>query len=148
MHLRFGTLADHSRIIDIPHACPCMTFMTLIGAFGLQLQQNTMNSFPRLVSGLARRDGAWICTNCAKSTRKSAATPFFKPSIRRTLHDTSKPRQNVAPTMEQLRAPFAKKNTSTLFYTISVIMGTVALSYGSVPMYKMVRLCLLTPPPI
>lgn len=26
------------------------------------------------------------------------------------------------------------------FYTLSVILGTVALSYGSVPMYKMVRL--------
>lgn len=26
------------------------------------------------------------------------------------------------------------------YYTISVILGTVALSYGSVPMYKMVSL--------
>ena len=26
------------------------------------------------------------------------------------------------------------------YYTISIILGTVALSYGSVPMYKMVRL--------
>lgn len=25
------------------------------------------------------------------------------------------------------------------FYTLSIILGTVALSYGSVPMYKMVR---------
>ncbi|KAI9718260.1 MAG: hypothetical protein M1812_004250 [Candelaria pacifica] len=40
--------------------------------------------------------------------------------------------------MEQLRAPFASKNNSTLYYTISVILGTVALSYGSVPMYKMI----------
>lgn len=57
--------------------------------------------------------------------------------------------------MEQLRAPFAHKNNSILsvfftetlapadrcsYYTLSVILGTVALSYGSVPMYKMVRL--------
>lgn len=26
------------------------------------------------------------------------------------------------------------------YYTLSIILGTVALSYGSVPMYKMVRL--------
>ncbi|KAI9844564.1 MAG: Cytochrome c oxidase assembly protein cox11, mitochondrial [Sclerophora amabilis] len=40
--------------------------------------------------------------------------------------------------MEDLRAPFQKKNNSTLYYTMSVILGTVALSYGSVPMYKMI----------
>ncbi|KFY87309.1 hypothetical protein V498_07225 [Pseudogymnoascus sp. VKM F-4517 (FW-2822)] len=40
--------------------------------------------------------------------------------------------------MEQMRAPFAKKNTSTMFYTLSIILGTVALSYGSVPLYKMI----------
>lgn len=28
---------------------------------------------------------------------------------------------------------------SNRFYTLSIILGTVALSYGSVPMYKMVR---------
>jgi hypothetical protein len=28
--------------------------------------------------------------------------------------------------------------TATRYYTISIILGTVALSYGSVPMYKMV----------
>jgi len=97
----------------------------------------TMNSFPRLISGLARKDGAWICSSCAKSNQK-ARTTLFKLSLRRSLHDTSKPRQNVAPTMEQLRTPFAKRNTTTMFYTLSVILGTVALSYGSVPMYKMV----------
>lgn len=48
--------------------------------------------------------------------------------------------------MEQLRAPFAKKNASTLYYTLSVILGTVAFSYGSVPMYKMVCFILNTPP--
>ncbi|KAK2871605.1 hypothetical protein FQN49_003021 [Arthroderma sp. PD_2] len=30
------------------------------------------------------------------------------------------------------------KNTSTMYYTISIIIGTVAVSYGSVPMYKMI----------
>ncbi|MCJ1284472.1 Cytochrome c oxidase assembly protein cox11, mitochondrial [Xylographa opegraphella] len=40
--------------------------------------------------------------------------------------------------MEQLRAPFLKKNNSTAYYTLSIILGTVALSYGSVPLYKMI----------
>ncbi|KAI9682648.1 MAG: Cytochrome c oxidase assembly protein cox11, mitochondrial [Trizodia sp. TS-e1964] len=39
--------------------------------------------------------------------------------------------------MEQLRARYKGKNTSALYYILSVILGTVALSYGSVPMYKM-----------
>ena len=29
---------------------------------------------------------------------------------------------------------------SSRYYTISMILGTVALAYGSVPLYKMVRL--------
>ncbi|KAF3015492.1 hypothetical protein E8E15_005699 [Penicillium rubens] len=31
-----------------------------------------------------------------------------------------------------------KRNTSTMYYTISMILGTVALAYGSVPLYKMI----------
>ncbi|KAJ5618459.1 hypothetical protein N7528_007102 [Penicillium herquei] len=31
-----------------------------------------------------------------------------------------------------------ERNASTLYYTISVILGTVALAYGSVPLYKMI----------
>ncbi|KIN02500.1 hypothetical protein OIDMADRAFT_194982 [Oidiodendron maius Zn] len=40
--------------------------------------------------------------------------------------------------MEQLRKPFQKKNSTTLYYTLSIILGTVAFSYGSVPFYKMI----------
>ena len=38
--------------------------------------------------------------------------------------------------MEQIRAPYKQRNTNILYYTLSVILGTVALSYGSVPLYK------------
>ncbi|KAL1992771.1 hypothetical protein VTN49DRAFT_3527 [Thermomyces lanuginosus] len=31
-----------------------------------------------------------------------------------------------------------RKNATTLYYTLSVIVGTVALAYGSVPLYKMI----------
>lgn len=100
----------------------------------------TMNSFPQFLSNLARSDAAWTCSSCAKTLRQKPSTPFFNPSrlMRRDISDSSKTRQNVAPTMEQLRAPFRKKNSSTLYYTLSIILGTVAFSYGSVPMYKMV----------
>jgi hypothetical protein len=98
-----------------------------------------MKNFPRLVSGLGRRNAAWLCSSCAKSRRQRPSTTFFKPSMRRNISESSKPRQNAAPTMEQLRAPFQKKNSTTMYYTISIILGTVAFSYGSVPMYKMVR---------
>jgi len=40
--------------------------------------------------------------------------------------------------MEQVRETFRRKNSTTMYYTLSVIIGTVALSYGSVPMYKMI----------
>lgn len=38
--------------------------------------------------------------------------------------------------MEQMRKPFEGRNQNTLFYVLSIIIGTVALSYGSVPLYK------------
>lgn len=99
-----------------------------------------MNQFPRISSRFAAKDaGSWICNSCAKSTRSKPQTPFFNRSIKRAISNSSKPQQNAAPTMEQLRAPFAKKNNSTLYYTLSIILGTVAFSYGSVPLYKMVR---------
>ncbi|KAK2742794.1 Cytochrome c oxidase assembly protein cox11, mitochondrial [Myotisia sp. PD_48] len=32
----------------------------------------------------------------------------------------------------------SKKNITTLYYTLSILVGTIAVSYGSVPMYKMI----------
>ncbi|EEP81530.1 cytochrome c oxidase assembly protein ctaG [Uncinocarpus reesii 1704] len=46
------------------------------------------------------------------------------------------PRQQITPAMRN--AFSAKQNTTTLYYTISLIVGTLALAYGSVPMYKMI----------
>ncbi|CAG8956106.1 hypothetical protein HYFRA_00011891 [Hymenoscyphus fraxineus] len=99
-----------------------------------------MNSIPRIWSRLAPKGSAsaWVCSSCAngKATTAKHATPFK--SSMRTISNSSKSGNNAAPTMEQLRAPFKSKNTSTLYYTLSIILGTVAFSYGSVPMYKMI----------
>lgn len=40
--------------------------------------------------------------------------------------------------MDQMRTVYKQRNRTTMLYTLSVILGTVALSYGSVPLYKMV----------
>ncbi|KAL8738130.1 MAG: hypothetical protein Q9181_001036 [Wetmoreana brouardii] len=46
--------------------------------------------------------------------------------------------QHAATASNGLKHPSTIRNKSTMYYTLSVIMGTVALSYGSVPMYKMI----------
>ncbi|OIW25878.1 hypothetical protein CONLIGDRAFT_647607 [Coniochaeta ligniaria NRRL 30616] len=40
--------------------------------------------------------------------------------------------------MDQMRAVYKQRNRTTMFYTLSIILGTVAFSYGSVPFYKMI----------
>lgn len=42
------------------------------------------------------------------------------------------------PSMERVREYYRYKNRTTMYYTLSIILGTVAFSYGSVPMYKMI----------
>ena len=98
-----------------------------------------MNSLPLFSRSIVRnglrqqqQQQPWICSQCARSLRNS--------SLRRSLQTSQTPKQkpNAAPTQEQLREPFKNKNRNTLYYTLSIILGTVALSYGSVPMYKMI----------
>lgn len=103
-----------------------------------QLSSNfTMNSFPRVLTNIGRKDAAWTCSSCAKAISRQPRTAFFKPSMR-NISSTSKSQQNALPSVEQMREPQKIRNASTLYYAISIIMGTVALSYGSVPLYKMV----------
>ncbi|KAK4248674.1 cytochrome c oxidase assembly protein COX11 [Corynascus novoguineensis] len=44
----------------------------------------------------------------------------------------------AAPGMGEMSEVYRRRNRSTAYYTISIILGTVAFSYGSVPMYKMI----------
>ncbi|KZF20004.1 hypothetical protein L228DRAFT_233427 [Xylona heveae TC161] len=76
-----------------------------------------------------------VCTSC-RLAKGSFLSQSFRPAFRRNIANSSKPRQNVAPTMEHSRAVYAKRNATIMYYTLSVILGTVALSYGSVPLYK------------
>ncbi|KAF2222459.1 cytochrome c oxidase assembly protein CtaG/Cox11-domain-containing protein [Elsinoe ampelina] len=78
-----------------------------------------MNRVPRLL-GLPRRP--WTCYTCRTALRG--------------LQTTSKPRSQAIPSMQQLNQVYSRRNQNILYYTLSVILGTVALSYGSVPLYK------------
>ena len=100
----------------------------------------TMNNLPRFLSGLVRSNAIWTCASCAKSSRRLHPTTFFNPSryMKRKLSISLKRREDALPTMVQLQNSSQKRNSSTLYYTLSIILGTVAFSYGSVPMYKMV----------
>lgn len=91
----------------------------------------TMNSISLLARSLARTPFStrqpWICTQCARSLGRT--------SFRRTIQTGQKP---TMPSQQDIRAQYKDKNRNTLYYTLSIILGTVALSYGSVPFYKMI----------
>ncbi|KAF3766017.1 hypothetical protein M406DRAFT_356169, partial [Cryphonectria parasitica EP155] len=53
-------------------------------------------------------------------------------------HSTTTARAHIPPSMEQAREVYKRRNRTTMYYTLSVILGTVAFSYGSVPLYKMI----------
>ncbi|KAF2730003.1 hypothetical protein EJ04DRAFT_474531 [Polyplosphaeria fusca] len=85
----------------------------------------------------------WICSNCANCSRAARRIPgparFANlPFTRRWLNSTKESRQTVPPSMADVQAGYKQKNRTTMNYVLSIILGTVALSYGSVPMYKMI----------
>ncbi|KAF1991490.1 hypothetical protein K402DRAFT_307350, partial [Aulographum hederae CBS 113979] len=77
---------------------------------------------------------SWICNSCAKS--RQARVPWT--AGKRALSSSARNKQNLAPTHDQLRAKYTQRNTTALYYGISIILGTVTVAYGSVPFYKMI----------
>ncbi|KAI1376111.1 cytochrome c oxidase assembly protein CtaG/Cox11-domain-containing protein [Hypoxylon crocopeplum] len=83
----------------------------------------------------------WACASCRRALSKARPSP-----PRRTVSNTTAKKQQrapptattVAPSMERVHEYYKYKNRTTMFYTLSIILGTVAFSYGSVPMYKMI----------
>ncbi|KAK2758349.1 Cytochrome c oxidase assembly protein cox11, mitochondrial [Arachnomyces sp. PD_36] len=70
----------------------------------------------------------------SKAGQSSAARRQFTSSSRRWQQQWQKQQQKQ---QQERPVSYAKKNTSTLYYSVSVIVGTIALAYGSVPFYKM-----------
>ncbi|OAA55963.1 amine oxidase [Niveomyces insectorum RCEF 264] len=101
-----------------------------------------MDVFIRPFLRLARQPAQQPCLRCRNKHS------FF--SYRRPLSSTARrlqpppppppPSSSIptAPDMEHMRAYYKQRNRTTMNYAISVILGTVALSYGSVPLYKMI----------
>ncbi|KAF2016885.1 hypothetical protein BU24DRAFT_140240 [Aaosphaeria arxii CBS 175.79] len=81
----------------------------------------------------------WVCRTCARATPRSflSQNPFTI-TARRCLNTSQEARQGTTLSMDQMQARYKQKNRTTMNYVCSIILGTVALSYGSVPMYKMI----------
>lgn len=105
-----------------------------------------MNALPRLPWRISSQSTQkWSCFFCQHAVRPAPRSLRSPPAGRRAASTTPSPKQQQngpsfggAPSMEQIHAHYKRKNATTAYYTLSVILGTVALSYGSVPLYKMI----------
>ncbi|KYK55369.1 hypothetical protein DCS_07332 [Drechmeria coniospora] len=105
-----------------------------------------MNGVPRVARSSTRTSSSpWACFFCQQA-RPSWVRVNVPSSFRRNVSGSTPRRAQLreqkesvhVPSMEQIRAHYNKKNATVAYYTLSLIMGTVALSYGSVPLYKMI----------
>jgi cytochrome c oxidase assembly protein subunit 11 len=85
---------------------------------------------------LAMNRASYTCNSCTRTLLRQRT--FFRPQQQQTrlVQTSQRTSQHAAPNMGDVRRSFDKKNENTIYYTLSVILGTVALSYGSVPLYK------------
>ncbi|KAI1460764.1 cytochrome c oxidase assembly protein CtaG/Cox11-domain-containing protein [Annulohypoxylon moriforme] len=87
----------------------------------------------------ANTTSQWACASCRRALARSKPSP-----PRRTVTNSAaakKPQATNAadaPSMERMAEYYRHRNRTTMYYTLSIILGTVAFSYGSVPMYKMI----------
>ncbi|OTB04369.1 hypothetical protein M426DRAFT_320968 [Hypoxylon sp. CI-4A] len=83
---------------------------------------------------------SWACESCRRALTRARPLPQ-----RRTVATSAAKKQHQAaatttraPSMERVQEYYRYRNRTTMYYTLSIILGTVAFSYGSVPMYKMI----------
>ncbi|TQV94729.1 cytochrome c oxidase assembly protein CtaG/Cox11 [Cordyceps javanica] len=95
----------------------------------------------------AGASSTWACFFCRNARRQTQRLDTSTSVFRRKLSGGTTARraqqqqqqaQPNAPSMERIREHYRRKNRTVMNYTLSAILGTVALSYGSVPMYKMI----------
>ncbi|PKS12230.1 hypothetical protein jhhlp_001529 [Lomentospora prolificans] len=99
-----------------------------------------MNSFRSLSWRLHQSQQALACfarQNARQQSRQWAQTSFRRNASSSTGKSASE-KTTADQNFETMREHYRKKNRTTAYYTMSVILGTVALSYGSVPLYKMI----------
>ncbi|KAI1471820.1 cytochrome c oxidase assembly protein CtaG/Cox11-domain-containing protein [Daldinia caldariorum] len=80
---------------------------------------------------------SWACASCRRAFIRTPPRRSVANSSARKQQATTSPGPGM-PSMERVREYYKYKNRTTMYYTLSVILGTVAFSYGSVPMYKMI----------
>ncbi|KAA8910491.1 cytochrome c oxidase assembly protein CtaG/Cox11-domain-containing protein [Sphaerosporella brunnea] len=77
----------------------------------------------------------WTCAACRIPPPQSGNAFKFKQFFSSTPLRRQQP-TTTAPTRPNIRAQYKKKNTDLLYYTLSVGIVTLTLSYASVPLYR------------
>ncbi|KAJ6784490.1 hypothetical protein PWT90_03655 [Aphanocladium album] len=100
-----------------------------------------MNTSRQLAQSAALASSSqWACFFCqnARQQTRRIDTSIFRRKLSGTTARRATPQGRAnAPSMERIREHYSRKNRTVVNYTLSAILGTVALSYGSVPLYKM-----------
>ncbi|KAF5666016.1 cytochrome c oxidase assembly subunit 11 [Fusarium circinatum] len=95
-----------------------------------------MNVAPRLARSSARvASSQWSCFFCQNARPKLQRNAF---NFARNASNNARTGQPYTPTMDEIRAHYSKKNRTVAYYVLSTILGFVTLTYGSVPLYKMI----------
>ncbi|KAI0013288.1 amine oxidase [Xylariaceae sp. FL0662B] len=93
-----------------------------------------------LQSGTA---SSWACASCRRAlARARQSTPRRTVSNstakKQQQHQQHQHQQAAAPNMDRVHLYYKYRNQTTMLYAISVMLGTLSLAYGSVPLYKMI----------
>ncbi|KAL5612942.1 hypothetical protein BROUX41_003981 [Berkeleyomyces rouxiae] len=100
--------------------------------------------FQRLPQAASQRPCAFCKTRSRTVPRRFASTlPHPSPKQAPSSTAASTPgaaqrRRPTQPTMQQVQDYYRNKNRTAMNYTLSMVLMTIALSYGSVPLYKMI----------
>ncbi|KAH8694724.1 cytochrome c oxidase assembly protein CtaG/Cox11-domain-containing protein [Ilyonectria robusta] len=98
-----------------------------------------MNAAPRIArSSLRPGSSPWSCFFCqnARPRLQQPRVNLSRKASNQAPRNSQPPKQY--PSMDEIRAHYGRKNRSVAYYTLSTILGFVALTYGSVPLYKMI----------
>ncbi|GAB1313023.1 Cytochrome c oxidase assembly protein cox11, mitochondrial [Madurella fahalii] len=115
--------------------------MNPIPRFGRRVAAEAMPSWSRFVCRRAGTQWQPSATTAATTTTKAppgSSPRFFSRSLPRRQQQRNGGQTGAAPGMDRMSEVYRRRNRSTMYYTLSIILGTVAFSYGSVPMYKMI----------
>ncbi|KAH6896911.1 cytochrome c oxidase assembly protein CtaG/Cox11-domain-containing protein [Thelonectria olida] len=101
-----------------------------------------MNAAPRIArSSLGTGSPSWACFFCQNArprAQNQARLTFRRKASSSSPKYDQQPRKQYHPSMDEIRAHYSMKNRTVAYYTLSTILGFVALTYGSVPLYKMI----------